>query len=271
MIQKLSIITINYNNKQGLINTIESVINQTYSDFEFIVIDGGSDDGSFEVLQHYNDKIDYWVSEPDNGIYHAMNKGVNVAKGKYCNFMNSGDCFFNNTTLENVFKLNLTEDIYIGKAKTDQRIISPPDNPTFNYFYYKRPINHQAAFINHRLLLKYPYDELNYKIVSDYNFFFEALILENCTYRSLDEFVVIFDATGIGSLNIDFNIEEQNKMINLHICPRIIEDFADNIMKYKDFKIVRFSVFISILLDKYARFFNPTRYIRKLKRIRKNY
>ena len=80
---KLSVITINYNNRDGLKKTIESVVNQTYKDFEYIIIDGGSTDGSVEVLKEYSDKIDYWVSEPDKGIYNAMNKGIDIAKGEY--------------------------------------------------------------------------------------------------------------------------------------------------------------------------------------------
>ena len=87
---KYSIITVNYNNKEGLRNTIESVIHQTYRDFEFIVIDGGSTDGSAEVLKEYDSQITYWVSEKDKGIYNAMNKGIAKATGDYLNFMNSG-------------------------------------------------------------------------------------------------------------------------------------------------------------------------------------
>lgn len=83
---KLSVITINYNNCSGLKKTIESVVNQTATQFEYIVIDGGSTDGSVDVIKEYSDKIDYWVSEPDRGIYNAMNKGIDVAKGEYCIF-----------------------------------------------------------------------------------------------------------------------------------------------------------------------------------------
>ena len=85
---KLSVITINFNNRDGLRKTIESVVNQTYKDFEYIVIDGGSTDGSVDVIKEYTDRIDYWVSEPDKGIYNAMNKGIDVAQGEYCLFLN---------------------------------------------------------------------------------------------------------------------------------------------------------------------------------------
>ena len=85
--RKFSIITINYNNKEGLRKTIESVVGQSFRDFEYIIIDGGSTDGSIEVIKEYAGKVDYWVSEPDKGIYHAMNKGVLQAHGEYLNFM----------------------------------------------------------------------------------------------------------------------------------------------------------------------------------------
>lgn len=91
---KLSIITINYNNREGLRKTIESVVAQTTREFEYIVIDGGSTDGSVDVIKEFSDYIDYWVSEPDKGIYNAMNKGVKVAHGDYCQFLNSGDWLY---------------------------------------------------------------------------------------------------------------------------------------------------------------------------------
>ena len=99
---KYSIITVNYNNKEGLRKTIESVVRQTYRDFEFIVIDGGSTDGSTDILKEYDEQINYWVSEKDSGIYNAMNKGIKKSIGDYLIFMNSGDCFYQNDVLETV-------------------------------------------------------------------------------------------------------------------------------------------------------------------------
>lgn len=112
--RKFSIITINYNNKEGLRKTIESVVGQSFRDFEYIIIDGGSTDGSIEVIKEYAGKVDYWVSEPDKGIYHAMNKGVLQAHGEYLNFMNSGDEFYNNGVLQEVAP-SLDSDIVVGK------------------------------------------------------------------------------------------------------------------------------------------------------------
>ena len=95
---KLTIITINYNNKEGLIKTFESVKKQTWSEFEFFVIDGGSTDGGKELIER-NSQIDYWVSEKDSGVYNAMNKGIRKATGEYVIFMNSGDFFYDEFVL----------------------------------------------------------------------------------------------------------------------------------------------------------------------------
>ena len=90
---QITVITINYNNRDGLRKTIDSVVNQTHNDYEYIIIDGGSTDGSLDVIKLYSNRIDYWKSEPDRGIYNAMNKGIDVARGEYCIFLNSGDYF----------------------------------------------------------------------------------------------------------------------------------------------------------------------------------
>lgn len=263
--KKLSIITVNFNNRDGLLKTISSVINQTYRDFEFIIIDGGSTDGSVDVIKTYADKIDYWVSEHDTGVYHAMNKGVAAAQGEYCNFMNSGDCFYNNTVLEKVFVQKNMADILIGKARTPHRIIDPPGNPTLAYFYNREPINHQAAFIRRHLLLKYPYDEKNLKIVSDWKFFLDAFIAGNCSYQPIREFIVDFDAGGVGSLNMDINLAEQSNVINAAIYPRILEDYQ--IIKYKNSAVIRASLPIARFFERYGKFFSPGKYFRKLKKL----
>ena len=220
---KLSVITINYNNRDGLRKTIESVVNQTYKDFEYIVIDGGSTDGSVDVIKEYADRIDYWVSESDRGIYNAMNKGVDVAKGDYCNFMNSGDSFCSPKTMELVFAEETTADIVCGNTCAD-KLKKPLHEITFE-FLFNGSICHQCAFIRTSLMKKYRYDE-KYKIVADRKFFLQALIFDNCSYRAIDVDVVDYDITGFSADNPVLSRLEYAQVLEELIPERIRMDYG---------------------------------------------
>ena len=154
---KFSIITINYNNKDGLERTVKSVISQTFQDFEYIIIDGGSTDGSVDVIKKFADRIDYWVSEPDKGVYNAMNKGIQQAHGDYLNFMNSGDCYYDKYRLEKIMKYNLEADFVIGRDFHEDSINGSsftsihPLLPNSFYFYIST-LPHQSAFIKKEML-----------------------------------------------------------------------------------------------------------------------
>ena len=198
---KLSIITVNLNNKVGLQKTIDSVIAQTYKNFEFIVIDGGSIDGSKELIEENVNYISYWVSEPDKGVYNAMNKGVKLASGDYCIFMNSGDYFANKLVLSQVsFFLNDNFDVLTGTeiiTKNGQIInyVIPPETINTRVLYIGS-ISHQSSFIKRSLLLNFPYDEdLNF--VSDWKFWVETLLFAKKTYRSIDVTVSVFNHDGM--------------------------------------------------------------------------
>lgn len=221
--KKLSIITINYNNRDGLRKTIESVVNQTWQELEYIIIDGGSTDGSVEVIKEYADRIDYWVSEPDKGIYNALNKGVAVAKGEYCNFMNSGDCLYDSDTLEKVFATLPTADIVCGNTYSSYLKV-PPQEITFE-FLFNESICHQCAFIRTTLMQKYGYDE-KYKIVADRKFFVQALLLDNCSYQAIDVNVVKYDITGFSSANPAPSRLEYAKVLEELVPERIRLDYG---------------------------------------------
>lgn len=113
---KFSVITVCFNDHKGIEKTVRSVVEQTCFDYEYIVIDGGSTDGSVSVIEKYKHNIHYWVSEKDNGVYAAMNKAIRIAKGDYCIFMNSGDSFFSNDVLKKVESLNIDCDLAVGGA-----------------------------------------------------------------------------------------------------------------------------------------------------------
>ena len=224
----LSIITINYNNYLGLERTIKSVLFQTNMNYEFIIIDGGSTDGSVEVIKKYEEMISYWISEQDHGIYHAMNKGVIHAHGDYCVFMNSGDCFYDEHVLDNVFNDVNAEDVIVGKVSIDNKdsIISPPplQNELTLYHLYSGAIPHQGAFIKTELLRKYPYDE-NLRISSDWKFFVQVLIMDNCSIRYLDKFVARYDLNGISASNPELMREEKESVLAGMFPPRVLADY----------------------------------------------
>ena len=146
---KLSIITVNLNNRIGLERTINSVVSQTFKDFEWIVIDGGSTDGSKELITQYANHFAYWVSEPDKGIYNAMNKGIKVAKGEYLLFLNSGDWIIDERVAQDFIETSISADIISGDVCLvyDENTMpikkSPsPEDVGFDYFfhYIKTPI-----------------------------------------------------------------------------------------------------------------------------------
>jgi len=222
---KYSIITINYNNKEGLRKTIESVIHQTFHDFEYIVIDGGSTDGSADVLKEYDKDINYWVSEKDKGIYNAMNKGIKVAHGEYLNFMNSGDMFHSSTVLEDITRMNSNDDIIIGICFDKENNVChsiPEQDPTLLTM-LKVPFNHQSMFFNKKLFTNRLYDE-NYTIMSDAKFNFQTIIIDNCSVKITDYIIADYDFNGISS-NHELYERERQKFLNELFSPRILKDY----------------------------------------------
>ena len=227
---KLSIITINKNNSIGLLKTIDSVINQNYTNFEYIVIDGLSTDGSREVIKNHRSKIANWLIEEDSGIYDAMNKGIKLAQGEYCLFLNSGDRLANPDVLEKVFSSNFSEDIVYGiqlKEKKGHLVEDQClDVPYLTFSTLKKShIPHQSTFIKRHLFSTIGlYNESN-KIVSDWEFIMVALFKYNCSIKRLYEPITIYDTTGISSdSDKSFQQEERNRTLLKHF-PLIMPDY----------------------------------------------
>lgn len=220
---KLSIITVNLNNRDGLQKTIDSVVSQSFKDFEWIVIDGDSTDGSKELLGQYADHFAYWVSEPDKGIYNAMNKGIKVAQGDYLQFLNSGDWLVDDTTLERCFERNFSADIVYGDLYycngAEKEVFRYPQEVSFRFFYLSS-IGHPASFIKRSILQETLYDE-GLKIVSDWKFFL-AQAMKNKRFEHLDEIVCCFDTQGISSVNLDLAKQERQRVIR-EMVPELIE------------------------------------------------
>jgi glycosyltransferase involved in cell wall biosynthesis len=155
MSPKLSIITVNYNNREGLQKTILSVLQQTSNCYEYLIIDGDSSDGSKEIIEDNKDRLSYWISEPDSGVYEAMNKGIRKAQGEYLLFLNSGDFFVNEKVLEIVFSIPHESDLLIGQCHVSLNgkviyTVIPPPKLTFGFLYHQG-IPHQSTFIKREL------------------------------------------------------------------------------------------------------------------------
>ncbi len=227
----LSIITINRNNADGLDKTIQSVISQSYEDFEYIVIDGNSTDHSIDIIKKYNSNINYWVSETDKGIYNAMNKGIAKANGNYVLFLNSGDYLVNNDVLKSVFEKQQTADIIYGNMQIDWgngKITSGkmPDKITFKQMYIDT-LWHPVSFIKKTLFDKYGlYNEI-YKVVADYDFFFKVIIINNVTTYHINVDIAMYNLNGLSSLPENKALEqaERRKVIERYL-PQSIIDFA---------------------------------------------
>jgi glycosyltransferase involved in cell wall biosynthesis len=203
MMPKLSIITINYNNLEGLKKTIESVSSQTCKEFEYLIIDGGSTDGSVAYIESKIDAIDYWISEPDKGIYNAMNKGIELATGEYILFINSGDHLFNNKVVKSAEQYLQSYDVIYFNLQIiseDNRfkIHSLPDKLKFSDFFIDS-WPHPSTFTKRELFYKVGLYDEDLKIFSDWKFMILALFKYQCSYLKVDEILSTFYLGGISS------------------------------------------------------------------------
>jgi len=229
---KISIITINRNNESGLKRTIESVIAQSLPEFEYIVIDGASTDGSVDVIKQYADKIDYWVSEPDKGIYNAMNKGILKANGEYLLLLNSGDWLVDEFVLDDFCNAGFVEDvvsgnIYLVDSSDYVQHRSPlKEDLSFSCFYWGS-LPHPASFVRRELFAKYGlYNEEN-KIVSDKEFFLKVLVENNCSYNHFERNIACFNLDGISSQEewTELHKEETERVLRKYLQPFIYKSF----------------------------------------------
>jgi glycosyltransferase involved in cell wall biosynthesis len=234
---KLSIITINFNNREGLERTIQSVISQTFRDYEYIIIDGGSTDGSADVIKQHDDRITHWVSESDQGIFNAMNKGILQAKGEYCYFLNSGDRLYSDTVLEIVFRKNYPEDIITGNLieqyqnkttlKKGRAYVREQAGETLTLFdMFCGSLSHQATFIRKKLFDEYGLYNENYKTASDWLFFCQTIGLNGVKVKYIDTNIVYFDMNGISNVKSDFSHQEKMTALNNLLPPAIFKDYT---------------------------------------------
>lgn len=235
---KLSIITINYNNAEGLKKTMESVFNQTSDEFDYIVIDGASTDGSKEIIcQYANMPINHefhWLSEPDTGIYNAMNKGIKMALGGYIQFLNSGDTLaapdVTRKMLHQLSIINCQLPIIYGNmlkplSKGILRDRGFAGRQPSMLDFYTGTLNHSPAYIKRSLFDKYGLYDEQLKIVSDWKWYLKAVIFgqEKITYADID--MTIFDMTGISTINKELDKAERKQVLSELLPTAVIADY----------------------------------------------
>lgn len=201
---KLSVITINYNNSIGLEKTLKSIVSQSSKDFEWIVIDGASTDESKKILEKNNDLITYWISEPDKGIYNAMNKGIKVSKGEYLLFLNSGDYFYNSDVVERFYEYSGNEeiiygDIMYGNATGTLRKQSLNKEHITICDLWNHTIPHQASFIKKAAFEKYGYYNEEIKVSADWFFYIKSIIVGEASYKHIDLTVSVMQPDGVST------------------------------------------------------------------------
>lgn len=215
---KLSIVTINYNDVTGLKKTMDSVVTQSFTDFEWIVIDGGSTDGSKELIDKISkEHIAYWCCEHDKGIYNAMNKGLMHCKGDYVCFLNSGDMFFNSNVLKNIFGITQTAQVLYGDAVfiytegggSSEILRNYPDKVTLSWLYHDT-LNHQATFVKRDVLKCFGFDE-TYTIMADRKLWLQ-IKLAGYSFKHISLPIVRYDHSGISATNGETWLRELNDL-----------------------------------------------------------
>lgn len=260
---ELTIITINYNNLEGLKRTFNSVIAQKFCDYEWIIIDGGSTDGSKSFIEENKEYFSFWCSEKDNGIYNAMNKGIKYAQGEYIHFLNSGDILFDDQVYNTIFSQKTDADILYGNVminKNGKSFLSKGFHSNYLslYDFTTRTICHQAAFHKRDLYHKYGnYDE-TLRIVADWKFFIKTLIINKCSIKYYNETIIVYGEDGISSIQTELRNQERMEYLKEILPEFAIEDYIfhikeNEIRKYKISRLL-YSVLYRVVMA-YEKYF----------------
>ena len=233
---KLSIITINRNNEVGLEKTLQSVAAQTYKEFEYIIVDGASTDGSVEVIKKYESQFAHlkWVSEADPGIYNAMNKGLRMASGDYVQILNSADTLaapeVTEQMLDALEKSGNPSILYGNMIKcfpNGQKLIdkSFSGREITMLGMYTGTLNHDPAYIRRDLFEKYGYYDESLRIVSDWKWYLQAIILGDEKPQYVDLDVTLFDMTGISETNKELDKAERHQVMEQLFPKAVLADY----------------------------------------------
>lgn len=211
---ELSIITINYNNADGLQKTMQSVFAQSFTNYEFLIVDGASTDGSKNLLEKNTGRITFWVSEKDDGIYNAMNKGIKKASGEYVIFLNSGDVLYEPNVLERALPFLKNADLVYGDL-----VINEKDREWTKYYnesldleYFTRDtLPHQGSFIKKSLFEQIGLYDETLKIVGDWKFFLQAVCIYKVRALYINQVISVYDYTGISSSPEFYSLQKKEK------------------------------------------------------------
>ena len=236
----LTIITINRNNAAGLEKTMQSVLSQTRTDFEYVVVDGASTDDSVDVIRRFAPLFGgrlTWISEPDKGIYNAMNKGIGMAKGEYIQILNSGDSLVATDVVERMYAAldkegypsilygNMLKDMPDGHLLQDKCFAGRENIPFLGF--YQGTLNHSPAYIRRSLFETYGLYDETLKIVSDWKWYLQAIVLgkERPVYADID--VTLFDMTGVSETNKELTKKERQEVLSSLIPAPILADYDE--------------------------------------------
>ena len=236
----ISVVTVSYNAATTIEQTILSVLNQTYDNVEYIIIDGGSTDGTVDIIKKYADKIAYWVSEPDNGIYDAMNKALKIATGDFLIFMGADDLFYTNDVIQNVVsQISDIDAVYYGSVLF--KGIGTKHLGKFNKIKWATTnVSHQAIFYPRLIYTKYSYNT-RYKVYADYAYNLN-LLREKVDFVYVDEIVTLYNMTGMSANTPDETFQKDYRSLLLKSvgvsayyigkCIRCLYFYKESLRKY---------------------------------------
>lgn len=244
MVLKMSIITVCFNSAHTIQQTIESVIKQSYDNVEYIIIDGGSTDGTIDIIKKYENKIAYWTSESDKGIYDAMNKGIAKATGDIIAIINSDDWYLDNDVIKEVIEAFEKNDIdivhgnliYVNEIENEKFRMLP--NLKLEKIYKEMVINHPACFVKKDVYKSLGKFDLKYNITADYELMLRFYI-HGCSFFYLDKDIVYFRYGGTSTKNVYLTLTETCNISILYGTNTYVANFifCKNLLKY-NLKIV---------------------------------
>ena len=244
---RLSVITVNRNDAEGLKKTVQSVIAQDFNDFEYIIVDGASTDNSVDVIDAVNEhfknegrRVFRYVSESDSGIFQAMNKGIRMSCGDYLLFLNSGDFLYESNVLSYFSELNAEEDFVSGDIIIEQNgkleVRRSPLQVDF-LFFFKNSLPHQATFIKRDVFEIYGmYNEKN-RIKSDWELSLRSLVAGDASYKHFDHVVSFFDVSGVSSQSKYCSLKRDEQR---RVLVSIMPEFAVDALYHYDEKVSSF-------------------------------